>query len=278
MNAGAAPDPAPRAARLTLLVALLALAALAWGYLFWLARHMPMPVMSDMPGMPGMHRGGSAPLAGGWLPWTPAHFVFVLGMWAVMMVGMMTPTVLPVVMLYARVMGRDSGARTRPGPAAWFACGYLLAWSLFSLVAALAQWGLESTALLSPAMASANHRFAGVVLVVAGAYQWLPIKDACLAQCRAPLAFVQRHGGFRADAAGSLRLGLLHGAYCIGCCWALMTLLFVVGVMNLLWIAALMAFVLLEKLAPGTRWPTRIAGVAAIAIGIRVFFSAAGAA
>ena len=106
------------------------------------------------------------------------------------------------------------------------------------------------------------------MLILAGIYQFLPIKSACLSQCRAPLAFVQRHGGFQASARGSLRLGLLHGAYCIGCCWAVMALLFVGGVMNLLWVAALMLFVLLEKLLPGARYFSRVAGCAALAGGV----------
>ena len=99
-------------------------------------------------------------------------------------------------------------------------------------------------ALLTPMMDSASDRFGGAVLLVAGVYQWLPLKDACLSRCRAPLSFVQQHGGFQQGARGSLRPGLLHGLYCIGCCWALMALLFVGGVMNLLWIAALMMLVL----------------------------------
>jgi len=106
------------------------------------------------------------------------------------------------------------------------------------------------------------------VLIAAGVYQWLPIKDGCLWQCREPLAFVQRHGGFQTSALGSLRLGLLHGKYCVGCCWALMAVLFVVGVMNLLWIAVLMVIVLLEKVIPGGRYFSRITGCAALAAGI----------
>ena len=116
-------------------------------------------------------------------------------------------------------------------------------------------------------MASASHRFGGAVLIAAGLYQLTPVKYACLAQCRSPLSFVQRHGGFKSSAAGSLRLGLLHGLYCIGCCWALMALLFVGGVMNVLWIAALAPLVLLEKLTPFGRWVARAAGIAFVAAG-----------
>jgi predicted metal-binding membrane protein len=181
---------------------------------------------------------------------------------------MMTPSVTPMVLIYARVMHSSSPPARGLGPAVWFAAGYFLAWCLFSAVAALAQWMLEVLALLTPMMAAANTRFGGAVLMVAGIYQWLPLKQACLAHCRAPLAFMQRHGGFQPSAAGSLRLGLRHGSYCVGCCWALMAVLFVVGVMNLLWIAALMILVLLEKVIPNGQRLARLTGGIAIAAGI----------
>jgi len=133
---------------------------------------------------------------------------------------------------------------------------------------ALLQWLLESLALITPMMAGTGGVLAGMALIGAGIYQWLPIKQSCLAQCRAPLSFVQRHGGFQASARGSLRLGVLHGAYCIGCCWTLMVLLFAFGVMNFYWIAALMVFVLLEKVVPHPGTVSRVAGLAAIAAGI----------
>lgn len=248
--------------QIVVLGALLAVAALAWGYTIWLSdRMMSMP---DMPGMrmddPGML------MAPAFVPWTFVHFLFIFTMWAVMMVGMMTPSVAPTVLLYHRV-GRQFN--TRAGAAtAGFVAGYLAAWTLFAALAALAQWGLEALALLTPMMAGASRRFGAAVLIAAGVYQWLPAKNVCLEGCRAPLSFIQRHGGFRPGAGGSARLGLLHGSYCVGCCWALMLLLFVVGVMNLLWIAALMIFALLEKVVPGGRAFSRIAGCAAIAAGI----------
>lgn len=221
-----------------------------------------------MPGMPGMDMNGASMVAPAFAPWTFVHFLFIFTMWAVMMVGMMTPSVTPMVLIYARVAQQGMRPGRSIAPAGWFASGYLIAWSLFAAFAALAQWGLEALALLTPMMASASRPFGAAVLIAAGAYQWLPIKDACLAQCRAPLSFMQRHGGFQASAFGSLRLGFLHGTYCIGCCWALMAVLFVVGVMNLFWIAALMIIVLLEKLLPGGRYFTRIAGCAAVMAGI----------
>jgi predicted metal-binding membrane protein len=117
-------------------------------------------------------------------------------------------------------------------------------------------------------MVTTSEVFGGAVLIAAGIYQWTALKDACLTHCRSPLSFIQAHGGFKRDAPGSLRLGLHHGLYCVGCCWALMALLFVVGVMNFFWIAALAVFVLLEKIAPAGRWLPRTAGVLLIAAGI----------
>jgi predicted metal-binding membrane protein len=243
------------------LLALLAITALAWGYLLWLGAQMAAATPAHLADMPGMAMSGE-PLA----PWTTVHFLFIFSMWAVMMVGMMTPTVTPVVLLYARLMPGAAGRRL--APAVWFACGYLCAWTLFSAVAALAQWGLETLALLTPMMASATHRFGGALLIAAGVYQWLPVKDACLSHCRAPLQFFQRHGGFQPRAAASLRLGFVHGLHCVGCCWVLMLLLFVVGVMNLLWIAALMVYVLLERLIHGGRVLSWWTGAAAVAAGV----------
>jgi predicted metal-binding membrane protein len=116
-------------------------------------------------------------------------------------------------------------------------------------------------------MASASNALGGIVLIAAGVYQWTPLKDVCLAQCRTPFQFLMRHVGFRSDLKGCLVLGLRHGGYCVGCCWVLMVLLFVGGVMNVLWIALLSLLVLLEKLTPFGRWVARAAGVASIAAG-----------
>ncbi len=244
--------------RAIVLAALIGITAIAWTDLLYLARDMSgMAAMPDMPDMPGMSG-----------QWSVAHFASMLAMWTVMMIGMMTPSVAPMILLYSQVARRSVGVAPFAS-ALWFAGGYLLAWGGFSLLATTAQWALERLALLTPMMAAASHRFGGVVLIAAGLYQWLPIKYSCLAQCRAPLSFVMSHGGFQPTAAGSCRLGVRHGLYCIGCCWALMALLFVGGVMNLTWIAALMMFVLLEKLVPGWRHFARLAGLAAIGLGVR---------
>ena len=172
-----------------------------------------------------------------------------------------------MILLYARV-GRQARAQGKPFAATgWFAGGYLLAWTGFAALASLAQAALASAALVTPMLALTNNILGGAVLIAAGLYQWSPLKQACLGHCQAPLRFLQRHGGFRRDPAGSLRLGLKHGLYCIGCCWALMALLFVGGVMNLLWIAALSILVLLEKIVPAGLLIPRAVGLVLIAAG-----------
>jgi predicted metal-binding membrane protein len=251
------------------LAALLALTALAWSYLLWLSGHMATDgasmgnmAMGDM-AMDGMTMGTAPALT----PWA-MELMLACIMWTVMMVGMMTPSVAPVVLLYARV-ARHAASNGKPFAATgWFAGGYFLAWAGFSIVAAAAQVALRSLALLTPALASANHFAGAAILIVAGAYQWSPLKDACLGQCRAPLAFIQRHGGFKASAVGSLGLGLRHGLYCIGCCWAFMLLLFVGGVMNILWVAGLAVLVLLEKFPTQGRLLSRATGSLLIAYGL----------
>jgi predicted metal-binding membrane protein len=238
--------------RLVVVGALLSLTVLALGYTWWLGTGF------DMSAMMSPH----------FIPWTAAHFAFMFAMWLVMMIGMMTPSVAPMVLLYVAV-GRSSVGRGQAwAPASAFVAGYLLAWGLFSAAATVLQWWLESLALITPMMAGMSGPLAGTVLIVAGVYQWLPVKQACLSQCRAPMSFVQRHGGFQASARGSVHLGALHGGYCIGCCWVLMALLFAFGVMNFLWIAGLMIFVLVEKVVPKAAIVSRVAGLVAIAAGI----------
>jgi predicted metal-binding membrane protein len=134
------------------------------------------------------------------------------------------------------------------------------------------QWAVERAALLDSRMASASNAFGAIVLIAAGVYQWTPLKDVCLAQCQTPLQFLMRHGGFRGDVPGCLLLGLRHGAYCVGCCWVLMALLFVGRVVNVLWIALLALLVLLEKLTPG-RWVPRVAGAVCVAAGAWLLLS-----
>jgi predicted metal-binding membrane protein len=250
--------------RIVVAAALFALTALAWAYVVWTAAAMSSgQAMVSMPGM-NMARAGSA--------WSIGGFAFTAAMWAVMMIGMMTPSAAPMILLYARV-GRQARAQGKLfASTGWFAGGYLLAWSGFAIAASLAQLALADVMLITPMLAASNNLFAGVVLIAVGLYQWTPMKGSCLSQCQAPLSFLQRHGGFKRDPKGSLQLGLKHGLYCIGCCWALMMLLFVGGVMNLLWIAVLSALVLLEKLVPFGRLMPRAVGLVLVAVGAIFIF------
>jgi predicted metal-binding membrane protein len=251
--------------RVIIIAALGVLTLLAWADLAWLAADVSMGGM-DMSGFRMIPSGQSLMMPAS-EPWRLIEFAYVFLMWAVMMIGMMTPSVAPMILMYARV-GRQATMAGKPfAAAAWFVAAYLVAWTTFSLAATSAQWALERAALLTPMMESASNVVGGIVLIIAGLYQWTPLKEACLVQCQSPLTFIIRHGGFRGDRSGALMLGLRHGLYCIGCCWALMALLFVGGVMNLFWIAALAILVLLEKVVPSGRILARIAGIGFMAAG-----------
>jgi predicted metal-binding membrane protein len=248
------------------------LAALAWSYVLWLAADMDMGGM-DMSKF-RMIPAGMGLMVPAFAPWSGMEFALVFAMWVVMMIGMMIPSAAPMILIYARV-GRQAAIANKPFAATgWFAAGYFLAWTGFSLIAAAAQWALDRVALLNPPMASASSMLGGIVLIAAGIYQWTRLKSVCLAKCQSPLLFIQQQGGFRGDIAGSLLLGLRHGAYCVGCCWVLMALLFVGGVMNVLWITLLALLVLLEKLAPMGRLIARLVGVALVVAGAALFLSA----
>jgi predicted metal-binding membrane protein len=180
-------------------------------------------------------------------------------MWWLMMLAMMLPSAAPAILLYGRVRQARSDNPRIVGT--WvFLAGYGSVWLLFSVAAAVLQQGIAG-----PAMSLANGDLANALLIAAGLYQLSPFKGACLRQCRSPAQFLSRH--WRPGIAGALRLGMLHGGYCVGCCWLLMALLFVSGVMNFAWIAALTLIVAVEKLAPGGEWIGRAAGVALIGWG-----------
>ena len=201
------------------------------------------------------------------MPWRAMEFAFVFAMWTVMMVGMMTPSAVPMILMYARV-GRETEPQGAPLSATvWFAAGYFLVWTAFALLATFVQWAFERTTVLDSAMASTSNVVGGLLFVAAGSYQWTRLKEICLAQCQTPFAFLMRHGGFRRDAPGSLMLGLRHGAYCVGCCWALMALLLVGGVMSLLWVILLALLILLEKVTPFGRQIAAVAGIVLVGAG-----------
>jgi predicted metal-binding membrane protein len=199
-------------------------------------------------------------------PWTATEFGLRLAMWAVMMVAMMVPTAAPMTLMYAAVARKSAAQHTPLAPTFVFVTGYIAMWTIFSLVATIAQHALDQAALLSPMMVSTSKRLGAALLIAAGVYQFTPLKNACLRNCRAPAHFLSRY--WRVGRFGAFRMGLRLGAYCVGCCWILMGLLFVGGVMNLLWIAAIAAFVLLEKTLPFGDVSGKIAGVAMILVGV----------
>ena len=215
------------------IASLVALTGLAWA---WTATGAGMDA-----GM-GMHM----PMA-----WTVERILLTLAMWWVMMVAMMVPAAAPTVLLYAR--------SAQPPYSGAFLAGYLLCWLGFSVFAVALQFALEQAGRLTHMeMALSSPWLAGGLLIAAGLYQFTPLKSACLAHCRSPAHWLSRH--YRPGRTGALRMGLSHGAYCLGCCWLLMLLLFVVGVMNLAWIAALTLLVAAEKLLPHGQWIARGGG------------------
>ncbi len=233
--------------RLLVLGGLAGTVALAWAYLFLLAGDM-----GD-----GSRMGAAAMAA--MKPWRPVDFALMFLMWAVMMVAMMVPGAAPMILLYAAVARRISPPGHTGAQVGAFVCGYVAAWTAFAAAATGLQWALEGMALLSPMMTGSSALFGGLLLIAAGLYQWTPAKDVCLKHCRAPLTFIASR--WRPGAGGALRMGTEHGLFCIGCCWAIMGLLFVGGVMNLLWVAAIALFVLVEKAAPLGPLTGRAAGL-----------------
>jgi predicted metal-binding membrane protein len=244
--------------RLLVFGALVGVTALAWVYLFVLAADMgEMDVSSAM---------GSGMAMAQARPWSILDFVLMFLMWAVMMVGMMLPSATPMILIYATATRKQQAEGKPFAPVGLFASGYLIVWTAFSLVAAGLQWALEQTALLSPMMVSASPYLGGGLLIAAGVYQLTPLKTACLKQCRTPFTFVALH--WRTGNWGTLVMGMHHGAFCVGCCGALMALLFVGGVMNLAWVAIIAGFVLLEKVLPTGQGMGRLTGVALMAWGV----------
>lgn len=198
-------------------------------------------------------------------PSTPVFFLLVVLMWAVMMVAMMLPSAAPMILLYRAIVQRGRTRRGALGATALFGLGYIVVWTSFSLGAAILQWGLATAALLSPVMRTTNVALAGLLLITAGIHQVTPAKQSCLRWCRSPLDFMVRH--WRDGWRGALLMGLRHGLFCLGCCWALMLVLFVTGVMNLAWIGVLALLILVEKVVPGGRRLGQAAGIALIAWG-----------
>lgn len=201
-----------------------------------------------------------------WVTCDTGDLAMLFAMWAVMMAGMMLPSAAPMVLLYACVVRRSPGIERPAACINAFAWGYLVAWTTFSLCATALQRVFTQWLLLSSTMAAQSAAFGGTLLIMAGAYQFTPLKRACLAHCRSPAEFITRH--WKSGVSGAFQMGASHGLYCLGCCWALMLLLFVGGVMNLWWIAALTIFVLLEKVASFGALGGRISGWVLCGLGI----------
>jgi predicted metal-binding membrane protein len=231
---------------------LLGIVAASWAWLAWQAWAMEHMDIVEM----AMPSRGS---------WGAPDLLLVFTMWAVMMAAMMLPSAVPMILAYATISRQRSAAR-ESGLRPWaFVGGYLAVWTVFSLLATLAQWGMHELVLRAPALDEIGPLLGGVLLIAAGVYQWTPAKRVCLAQCRSPFDFLLT--SWRDGAWGALRMGVVHGAYCVGCCWLLMLLLFAVGVMNMTWIALLSVLVLLEKATPQGGRLARGAGVLLVAWG-----------
>jgi len=237
--------------RQVVITAIAGLVAVSWSYLWFMARDMNSAGMSLMMTSPNA--------------WTGQVALAVFLMWAIMMVGMMLPSVAPLILLYTAILRQ----REKPPPVltcTWlFLLGYLASWCLFSGTTTALQWWLSSLKLVSPMMIGTSKILNGSILIAAGVYQWLPLKAACLKHCRSPAIYLAEHK--RPGLSGAFIMGLHHGTYCIGCCWILMLLLFVGGVMNLLWIALLAGFVLIEKLLPWGKNFGRVGGALMIVAG-----------
>jgi len=224
--------------KIIVITGLLTVAALGWIYMFYLAWAMENMHLVDI----------WMPPRGGERTWTAWDFILLFLMWLTMMLAMMTPTAAPMVMMFTTV-NKQKKVRQQPYVSTFiFLAGYLVAWAIFSIVASAIQWPLHESGLLNPMMNSRSYLMSGGILILAGLYQWTPMKNVCLEHCRTPLGFLMtawKDGNF-----GAFKMGLHHGLFCVGCCWALMAILFAVGVMNMLWVTLITIFVLVEKIAP----------------------------
>jgi predicted metal-binding membrane protein len=242
---------------------------LAWLYLVDMADEMSD--MAGMVGMPDMEQMAGMALVTPYARWGIAETLVAGTMWIVMMAGMMLPSAAPMILLFAAAERRQGSFPLVTTPA--FVLGYLLIWTGFALAALGAQWLLLRFGLFEPEMKVTSGLLGGAVFIAAGLYEWSPLKERCLAVCQSPLGFIAGH--WRPGIVGALRMGLGHGAYCLGCCWVLMLLLFVGGVMNLIWVAGLAVLILLQKVWPGVRTVSRATGLAMLAAGLYLVVAAA---
>jgi predicted metal-binding membrane protein len=274
-------ETALRRDRRIALAMLSAVVVFAWAYLLAgagmdisggdmtrMADSVGLPSMTEMQ-MPSSGDAGISAVSGmevtAAASWSLGYAAIIFLMWWVMMVAMMLPSAAPMILLFAAINRKQRLQGSPQVPTGLFMLSYLVVWGGFSLVAAALQWRLSGTGLLGSGMALGSATLAGILLVAAGLYQLTPLKQACLRQCQSPVHFLTTH--WRSGAAGAWRMGMVHGFYCVGCCWFLMLLLFFGGVMNLFWIAGLALFVLFEKAVPADHWLSYAAGLGLTAWG-----------
>ena len=234
--------------RWTVIGIVVALLAVGWVYMIYMAWAMQNMATVEM-WMPPVAQMRS---------WHAYDFLMLSVMWVLMMVAMMLPSTLPTVLLFTQVIKRKN-AQYIFLPVLIFVCGYLVAWTVYSLIAVVLQWQLHVRGLLNPMMDSRSYLWSACVLIVAGLYQFTPLKESCLRQCQSPLSFLMTY--WKDGYGGGLMMGIKHGFYCVGCCWALMSILFAVGVMNMFWIVILSLFAILEKSLLSPTIGSKVVGV-----------------
>jgi predicted metal-binding membrane protein len=243
--------------RFIVLMALPFICVLSWLYLIYLRNQMyPMTMDAVFFAMPMTSQ------------WSGTDFVLLFLMWLVMMIAMMTPSITPLVIIFT-LINRKRGQQQNPyASSGYLLSGYFLVWAAFSLLATFLQWLLQRVSLLNPEMVTTSKVLGGIILIIAGIFQFTPLKNTCLHNCRSPISFIHQH--WKDGKTGAVRMGIQNGIYCLGCCWILMLLLFVSGIMNILWIAIISLFVLLEKVLSSVKFISPVAGIALIAYGIIV--------
>jgi predicted metal-binding membrane protein len=244
-----------RRERLIVYGCLVAIVVLSWLYLLHLRTAMDMSGM-NMPGMVMLDTQD----------WGATTVLLLFVMWAVMMVAMMVPSATPMILAFLTVNQSRSKTSRPLVPVGIFLLGYVAVWTAYSAVATLAEWGLHQATLLSTTMAATSPALNGGLFIAAGVFQLTPFKRTCLNCCRSPLSFLMSE--WRDGAAGAFVMGLRHGAYCLGCCWILMALLFVAGVMNLFWVAVIALLVMAEKILPKGEVLGYVTGIALVAAGV----------
>jgi predicted metal-binding membrane protein len=241
--------------RLTVLIALFILCVLSWLYIIYLYDQMyPMNMDALLFAMP---------MTANW-SWTDCLLLFL--MWFVMMIAMMTPSIAPLVLIFALINRKRQRQQNPFVPTGYLLGGYFFVWAVFSLFATLLQWILQQFSLLNPEMTTTSKIVGGTILVLAGIFQFTPLKDTCLRQCRSPISFIHQY--WKDGKSGAFKMGMQNGIYCLGCCWILMLLLFVSGIMNILWIVLISLFVLIEKVLTSVKAIPVVAAITLIAYGV----------